>query len=80
MSVNNPLEAFSIAAGVTAHDFSLLIRIAILAGFLLWSTWCVLDVLKYYKSHPHESIASLFGSYIRIFFLVSVVIALVFIP
>ena len=78
MKSNGPLEAFAAAAGILPTDLSILIRTALLAGFFIWSAWCVLEVMKYYKSHPTESIASLLKDYARIFFLVSVVIALVF--
>lgn len=74
------LDAFSTAAGISGLDLSLFIRISILSSFLIWAAWCVLQVLKYYKSHPHVAIANLLGEYARIFFLVSLIVALVFVP
>lgn len=76
---SGPLEAFAAAAGISASELSLLIRMAILAGFFIWSAWCLLEVMRFYKSHPTESISGLLKDYARIFFLVSVVIALVFV-
>jgi Na+-driven multidrug efflux pump len=76
---NGPLEAFATAAGISAYQLSLLLRTTLLAGFFIWAAWCVLQILKYYKQHPNESIATLIQEYTRIFFLISVMIALVFI-
>lgn len=76
---NDFLEAFTAAAGISPLELSLLIRTALLACFFIWSAWCVLEIMKYYKSHPSESIGNLLMDYTKIFFLVTVVISLVFI-
>lgn len=76
---NGLLEAFAAAAGVSAGDLSLLIRIFFLASFFIWSAWCLLEVMRFYKSHPTESIGNLLKDYARVFVLVAIVISLVFI-
>ncbi len=79
MKGNSPLDAFASAAGVTPTILSVAIRTALLVGFFIWSAWCVLEVMKFYKTQPSESLGNLLKDYAKIFFLVSVVIALVFI-
>lgn len=76
---DGPLETFATAAGILPTSLSLLIRTALLAGFFIWSAWCMIEMLQFYKTHPTQSIANLFKDYIRISFLVSVIITLVFV-
>lgn len=79
MEINGALKAFSKTAAISASELSLLIRMVLLAGFLLWSAWCVLELLKYYKHQPLFSVASLLKDYTKVFFLIAVVSSLVFI-
>lgn len=76
---NGYAEAFTSAAGLSPSDLSLFIRMILLAGFFIWSAWCVLEIMKFYKTHPSESIASLLKDYTRIFLLLSILISLTFI-
>jgi hypothetical protein len=77
---NDALKAFSDAAGLSAGTLSISIRTALLVGFLMWTSWCAIELMKYHKKHDHENIANLLSKYIQLFFLASVVVALVFIP
>lgn len=79
MQSDSSIDAFSAAAGIAPAELSLLIRTALLTGYFIWSAWCVLEVMKYYKAHVNESISRLLKDYISIFFLVSVMITLVFV-
>ncbi len=74
------LQAFSNAAGISADTLSIFIRTSLIGGFFLWSAWCALELFKHYKSQQDSNIAHLISKYVQLFFLVSVVIALVFIP
>lgn len=76
---NSPLQAFTQAAGISAESLSIFVRTSLLALFFMWAAWCSLELLKYHKVHRTENIANLLMKYIQVFFLVSVVIALVFI-
>jgi hypothetical protein len=79
MSNSNSLQAFAAAAGVSADSLSLFIRTSLLVGFFMWAAWCSLALMKYHKNRNGENIATLLSQYVQIFFLVSVVVALVFI-
>jgi len=68
-------KAFSSAAGLSSTDLSLFIRTVLLAGFIIWAAWCVLELMKYYKTQPSSNIANLLKDYVQLFVLVSVVIA-----
>ncbi len=80
MLSDSVLQAFSDSAGISASHLNLVTRTCLLSGFLIWASWCALELMKYYKSHHSGNVASLFGKYIQLFFLISVIIALVFIP
>jgi hypothetical protein len=77
---NDVLRAFSDAAGISAGSLSLFIRTTLLVGFFMWASWCALELMKYHKQHDREQIANLLSKYVQLFFLISVVVALVFIP
>jgi membrane protein DedA with SNARE-associated domain len=77
---DNALQAFSTAAGISAGNLSLFLRTSLLAGFFIWAAWTALALMKFHKKHNTDNIANLLGNYVQLFFLVSVVIALVFIP
>jgi hypothetical protein len=79
MQIDNALKAFSFSSGILASDLSLLIRTILLAAFLMWASWCVLALLKYYKTHAHSAIANLLKDYVQLFILISIVISLIFI-
>ena len=79
MQIDGALKAFSLTAGISASGLSLLIRTAFLAGFFIWSAWCVLELMKHYKSHLHSSVGNLLKDYVQLFILISIVISLVFI-
>jgi hypothetical protein len=79
MQIDSALKAFSFSSGITASDLSLLIRTVLLASFIMWSAWCVLALMRYYKAHSHSSIANLLKDYVQLFILISIVISLVFI-
>jgi len=80
MLSDSTLQAFSDAAGLSASHLSLSIRTCLLGSFLIWASWCALELMKNHKNHPSTTIVSLLGKYVQLFFLVSVVITLVFIP
>jgi hypothetical protein len=80
MLSDGALQAFSAVAGVSAGTLSLFIRTTLLVGFFMWASWCALELLKYHKNYHSENVASLLTKYIQLFFLISVVVALVFIP
>ena len=80
MSNDDALKAFEQAAGITAFDLSLFIRTSLLAGFFLWAAWTALELMKYHKKANSENISVLLRNYIQLFILVTLVIALVFIP
>jgi hypothetical protein len=80
MSTDNALQAFSNAAGISANDLSLFIRITLLTGMFIWSTWCAIELMKFHKKHRGDNVADLLIDYVQLFFLVSIAIALVFIP
>ncbi len=73
------LQAFYASSGISANALSLFIRTALLVGFLMWAAWCVLELLKYHKQHRNENISTLLSNYVQVFFLISIMIALVFI-
>ncbi|MCD6040308.1 MAG: hypothetical protein K0S27_1708 [Gammaproteobacteria bacterium] len=77
---DSTLQAFSDAAGISASGLSLSIRTCLLSSFLMWASWCALELMKYHKSHHDAHIVNLLSKYIQLFFLISVIIALVFIP
>jgi hypothetical protein len=79
MAIDAALKAFSDSASISAPELSLFIRIGFLGAFFIWSAWCVLALLKFYRSHPHASVADLLKDYIHVFILISIVISLVFI-
>jgi hypothetical protein len=79
MEIDSALKAFSFSAGISASDLSLLIRTIFLTSFLIWSAWCVLELMRHYKAHSHSSIANLIKDYVKLFILISIVISLVFI-
>lgn len=79
MNIDSALKAFSSSSGVSAPDLSLLIRTTLLAGFLIWAAWCVLELMKHYKSHDNTSVTALLKDYVQLFILISIVISLVFI-
>lgn len=79
MSGGEALNAFNDAAGISGLDLSLLIRIFILSGFFIWAAWTVIELFKFHKTKTNENISSLLSNFIQLFFLVTVVIALVFI-
>lgn len=74
------LQAFSDAAGISASHLSMFIRTCLLGGFLIWASWCALELMKYYKNHHSGNVVSLFSKYVQLFFLVSIIATLVFIP
>ncbi len=80
MLSDNALRAFSQASSISAIDLNLFIRTALLAGFFMWAAWCAIELMKYHKSHHNENVANLFRRYVQLFFLVSLVVSLVFIP
>ncbi|MEO8964499.1 MAG: DUF3262 family protein [Gammaproteobacteria bacterium] len=80
MRSDNTLHAFSQAAGISAENLSLFIRTTLLVGFFMWASWCALELMKYHKNHHSENVANLLGKYVQLFFLISIVVALVFIP
>ena len=79
MITDSALAAFKAAAGISTVSLSVFIRTSLLMGFLLWAAWCVLELMKYYQSQRSENISSLLLDYVKIFFLVSIVVSLVFI-
>jgi hypothetical protein len=46
----------------------------------MWAAWTSLELLKYHKKNDSEKISALLNNYIQLFFLVTIIIALVFIP
>ena len=80
MLSDSALQAFSAAAGISAGHLSLSIRTCITSGFFIWAAWCALELMKFHKSTHGDNVASLISKYVQLFFLVSVVVALVFIP
>ena len=70
---------FTHAAGVSPAHLSLLIRTTLLSSFLIWAAWCVLALFTYYKSHPSENVSGLLNKYVELFFLISILSAMVFI-
>jgi hypothetical protein len=79
MQIDDALKAFSSTSGISAFDLSLLIRTFFLAVFFIWSAWCVLELMQYYKKHSRAAIGDLLKNYVKIFILISIVISLVFI-
>jgi len=79
MSNDNALEAFSQAAGISNVDLSLFIRTGLLVGFIMWSAWTALELLKFHKRNSQDNVSRLLSNYIQLFFLITMVIALVFI-
>lgn len=73
-------KAFSQAASISMSHLSLSIRISLLVFFFIWASWCALALMKYHKSQNSENIAELLNQYVQIFFLLSIVVALVFVP
>ena len=80
MLENNATQAFLAAASISALGLSLSIRTMILVGFFIWSTWCALELMKFHKEHYKENISRLLTQYIKLFFLISIIVTLVFIP
>jgi len=72
-------EAFENSAGISTSDLSLGIRTILLAGFFIWSAWCVLQLMKFHKEHSTQNIKQLLFNYVQLFFLVTIVIGLVFV-
>jgi hypothetical protein len=79
MQIDSALKAFADNASISPSVLSLLIRIGLLGAFFIWATWCVLELLKFYRNHPHASVANLLKDYVQVFILISIVISLVFI-
>jgi hypothetical protein len=78
MPSDGTLSAFSTAAGISAENLSLFIRTGLLVGFFMWAAWCALELMKYHKVHHSDNIATLLNKYVQLFFLISIVVALVF--
>jgi hypothetical protein len=76
---DNAIQAFSNAAGVPSETLSLFIRTSLMGGFFIWAAWCALELFKHYKNQQNDNISHLIGQYVQLFFLISVVTALVFI-
>lgn len=72
-------KSFADSAGITAASLSLGIRTILLAGFFIWSAWCVLQLMKFHKEHSHQNMTNLLIHYIQLFFLVTLMVGLVFI-
>ena len=73
------LNAFASAAGISAFSLSMFIRTSLLVLFLMWAAWLVLELLRDHKNENHINISTLLNQYIQVFFLVSILIALVFV-
>jgi hypothetical protein len=80
MTNSSSLQAFATAAGISADNLSLFIRTSLLVFFFMWAAWCSLALMKYHKNHNGDNISTLLSNYVQLFFLVSVVVALVFTP
>jgi hypothetical protein len=80
MPAKSALEAFSAAAGISADNVSIFVRTSVLILFFMWAAWTSLELLKYHKKNDSEKISALLNNYIQLFFLVTIIIALVFIP
>lgn len=73
------LTLFAEAAGIAPEYLSLIIRTVLLSSFFIWSAWCVMAIMSYYKHHRQDNLSHLFNDYIQLFFLISIMVALVFI-
>lgn len=73
------LKAFANAAGISAFSLSIAIRTGLLVLFLMWAAWVVLELLRDHKKDHLAHVSTLLSQYIQVFFLVSILIALVFV-
>jgi len=76
---DDALNAFSNAADISASSLSIFIRTGLLALFFMWAAWVVLELMRDHKKDNNGQISTLLSQYIQLFFLVSILIALVFI-
>lgn len=72
------LSAFQAAAGIAPDKLSVLIRTVLLAFVFLWAAWCVYGEINYFRHHEIEIDLTLL-KLMRILFIVTLMIALVFI-
>jgi hypothetical protein len=73
------LQAWEMAAGVSASSASLTIRTVLLVAVLIWAVWCIYGELHYFRHHGIDFFDALRKNS-RILWIVSIAVALVFIP
>lgn len=72
------LSAWEMAAGVSAPEASLVIRTVLLVVVFLWAVWCVYGELHHIRHHGVD-LYDVLRKNLRVLFVVSVTIVLVFV-
>jgi integrating conjugative element protein (TIGR03758 family) len=72
------LNAWEMAAGVSASKASLTIRTLLLVTVFIWAVWCIYSELHYYRHHGVDLYDALRKN-LRVLLVVSIAVALVFI-
>lgn len=75
---NNALTAFQTAAGISADKMSLFFRTILIILVLVWAVWCVKGTNEHFSQHEKD-IVRFAIQIIRILFLATIAVALVFI-
>lgn len=72
------LNAWEMAAGVSASEAGLTIRTILLVTVFVWAVWCINSELHYFRHHGIDIFDALRKN-LRILFVVSITIILVFV-
>lgn len=70
------LQAWEMAAGVSANEASLTLRTLLLVSVFVWAVWCIYGELHYFRHHGVDVFDALRKN-LRILFVVSVTLILV---
>ncbi len=75
---SDALSAFQTSAGVATDKLSTFIRTVLVVLTFLWAAWCVLGEINHYRHHEIE-IDLAFRKIMRVLFVVTIMVILVFI-
>jgi integrating conjugative element protein (TIGR03758 family) len=78
MVIGDALSAFETAAGMSPAKISLLIRTVLLTLTFVWAAWCIYGEIHHF-SHGGIEIECAIKKVLRILFIVTIMVSLVFI-
>lgn len=78
MTVSTALNAWETAAGIPAQEANLTIRTLLLVTVFIWAVWCIYGELHYFRHHGIDILDAIRKN-LRVLFVVSITLILVFV-